>query len=160
MRVDRGFTLIEILVVIVIVGITLSISLLAFGDFGAARKALVTAEQFASYTKLVQQRAILEVNALGITVNKNGYETLRFDNKASWQPMPKNSLFHWRPFPEQVAVSLQAVPGLHVKGPDIVIGPSGALTSFMLFFGTSTNPKLVSLKGLRNGDLVLRQASS
>ncbi len=34
----NGFTLIEILVVIVIVGITLSFALLAFGDFGSERR--------------------------------------------------------------------------------------------------------------------------
>lgn len=157
---NRGFTLIEILVVIVITGIILSVTLLAFGDFGAGRKAVVSAEHFASYVKLVQHRAILEVNTLGININRNGYETFRFEQGLRWQPMPKNSLFHWQPFPKHVVVSLKAAIRNRDNRPDIVINPSGDMSPFELTFGTPEKPRLAVLIGGHNGDIELTNSDT
>lgn len=159
MRVDRGFTLIEILVVLVIIGISLSFTLLAFGDFGAGRKAVVSAEQFSAYIKLVQQRAILEVNTLGINVNSEGYETFRFEKASTWQPMPKNSLFHWQSFPKNVLVTLKSAIRNRTKRPDIIINPSGDMSPFTIQFGTPAQPNLALLYGQHNGLLTLELAS-
>ncbi len=41
MKNHKGFTLIEILIVLMIIGITLSFAILSFGDFGEGRKVKV-----------------------------------------------------------------------------------------------------------------------
>lgn len=152
----RGFTLIELLIVIVIIGIVSSVTLYAFGDFGASRKATVAAEQFTSYLKLLEQRAILETSTFGINITPAGYETYRLDNASKWSQMPKNSFFHWQAFPAKVLVQLQSTIQNHTKRPDIIINPSGDMTAFKLFFGTRGEPELIQLIGKHNGDIVLQ----
>ncbi|STX29016.1 general secretion pathway protein LspH [Legionella beliardensis] len=155
MRNERGFTLIEILVVILIIGIIASATLFAFGDFGTSRRVKVTAEQFIAYTKLVQQRAILEMTTLGINVSSGGYETYRYVNDNSWQPMPKNSLIFHRTFPKDVIVTLQNNIKNKTNGPNIIVTSSGNMTEFKLIFGTSAQPNIITITGEHNGNLTL-----
>lgn len=160
MRAKRGFTLIEIMVVLVIIGITSSVTLLAFGDFGASRKVLMTAQHFSSYIKLVQQRAILETNTFGIRVNEAGYETLRLQQGVNWQPLPENGLFRPHFFPKNIRVTL-AKPLKNSKNtPEVIIHSSGDMSLFQLNFGTHDHPSLVTLIGRHNGSLHLKSATS
>lgn len=158
MPAERGFTLIEILVVVVIIGTTLGFAMLAFGDFGASRKATVTAEQFSSYIKLVQQRAILEANAFAINLNKEGYETLRF-NQNSWQSMPNKGIFHWRSFPPTIVVALHRTRR-QIKKPEIIISSSGDMTEFRIDFGTSSQADIATLVGTEDGQLAIQHPKS
>lgn len=120
MHAERGFTLIEILVVVLIIGITLGFTMLAFGDFGAGRKAVVSAEQFSSYIQLVQQRALFEANTLGVRVSKDGYETYHVV-AGTWQPMPTKSIFHRRDFPDNVLVNLNSTVNNAKKFPILLL---------------------------------------
>src|SRR3712207_1831206 len=118
MQNERGFTLIEILIVVLIIGIIASVALFAFGDFGKSRQVKVTTEQFVAYIKLVQQRAILEMATLGINLTGEGYKTYRYLSDNNWQPMPKNSLIFHRSFPKDITVTLQSKIKNIPKGPN------------------------------------------
>lgn len=154
MRARRGFTLIEILIVLLIIGISSSIAFIAFGDFGASRKIVVAGEQFSSYVKLLQQRAILESNTFGIKIERNGYETFRLADGISWQSMPRASLFHWHNFPKKSVVIIRKQSGSKQE-PDIIVYPSGDMNEFELMFGSSTDANLVTLVGKHSGELIL-----
>ncbi len=155
----EGFTLIEILVVVIIIGITIGFALLALGDLGASRRAVVAAEQLSSYIKLVQQRAVLETNTLGISLNKGGYETYRFD-RGTWQPMPPKSIFHWRSFPNNIIAKLRSNSVNKLKNPDIVITSAGDMTEFTVDFATSQKNNIVTLLGEHDGELVLQHTKA
>ena len=159
MRVKRGFTLIEILVVVLIIGITLGFAMLAFGDFGGSRRIQVAAEQFVSYVKLVQQQAILESSTLGIKLNGNSYQALRFQAKANWQPLSHHKIFHVQHFPEQAVTHL--ITKRNKTGtPEIVINASGDLTPFKLQIGTAKHANLVTIVGQHNGNISLQGLES
>jgi len=160
MRVNRGFTLIEVLVVIIIISIITTASLMAFGDFGASRKATVFAEQFASYVKLVRQRAILEMSTFGINVSNEGYETLRYEEGITWQARSKTSLFRWQNFPANVLVVLKSELKNNDKSPDILIQSSGDMTPFTASFGTKAKPEQTILIGQHNGDILIKDKKS
>ena len=151
-KTNMGFTLIEILVVILIVGITLSFALMAFGDFGEKRRIVISAEQFSQYVKLAQQQAILETTTLGIGIHKNGYQVMRLSPKAKWLPMSSNSIFHEQHFPKGLLINLQNNASSR-GNPSIIIDSSGDMTAFTLTFGSAKQPSIVSIIGEHNGAL-------
>jgi len=155
MPAKRGFTLIEILVVLLIIGIISGAALLAFGDFGARRKAIVNAEQFIAYVKLVQQKSILEMTTHGIKIDPNGYGTLKYDNE-NWQSLGNSNIFHWQAFPSSIKVNVFNVKS-QGKYPAIIISSTGNMTPFKLTFGTNTE-QVAILLGQPNGELTLQSA--
>ena len=142
-KTHKGFSLIEILVVMVIIGITITFTLLAFGDFGQARKIKFECQKFAHLTKLLQQRATLESKPFGIDINSNSYSFLIFSHLSntsngesfSWKKLTRDQLFQTKHIPKNIK--------LHFKGnthkPQIIISPAGIITPFELQF-VSTEP--------------------
>lgn len=145
----KGFTLIEILVVILIVGITLSFALLAFGDFGEKRRIIVAAEQFNAYVQLVQQQAILETSTLGIELNKNGYQIRQLSTSGKWIPMSSRGIFHDQHFPKGLIFHLRHHTTKRGM-PEIIINSSGDMTDFILDFGSSKQAVITTIIGNRH----------
>lgn len=159
-KISKGFTLIEILVVIVIISITLGMTLLAFGDFGASRRIEVEAEQLLNMIKLAQQQAILESGTLGIDVTKSGYQVYRFVPPSTWTAISKPNVFKSHTFPKNTSLRLNVPFQAPANVPDIVINATGDLTPFSLQLGTETSPGMVTLYGQQNGNLELKQAKT
>lgn len=143
---ERGFTLIEILVVLLIVGITIGFAMLAFGDFGAQRRAMFAIEQFVNDIKLVQHQAAIEISTYGVYVNQNDYQVFRFDPSGQWLKMTTNHIFRQHSFPTDVSVRFQPKIASH-GAPQIVVNESGDMTSFHL---------MVELKGVVIGEVIGR----
>lgn len=155
MKNKQGFTLIEILVVILIIGITLGFALLAFGDFGGKRRIIIAAEQFVNYVKFIQQEAILETGTLGIVFDNNGYHVMRFQPPKNWQPMPPKGIFHQQRFPSNAVVHLNS--SLTKTGePQIVMNAAGDMTAFKINFGSSKQVNIADVIGERDGTIVLQ----
>lgn len=151
---ERGFTLVEILVVLLIVGITIGFAMLAFGDFGARRRAIFAIEQFVNDVKLVQHQAALEIATYGIRIEKTSYRVFRFNEATSWQALPHHRLFRQHFFPDAVSVSFQ--PKIGSEGaPQIIINESGDTTPFHLFFELKQT-RLAEVVGYHNGLIQLK----
>ena len=154
----RGFTLIEILVVMLIFGITISFAMLSFGDFGAKRRVVLAAEQFVNYVKLVQQQAVLETGTLGIRVDQNTYQALRFHPDKGWQLFPLKSIFRRREFPS--SVFLQFEPRIPSgRDPQIVINESAEMNRFQLKV-MMKDKKVVDIVGHHSGLLKMEVLGS
>jgi general secretion pathway protein H len=133
----QGFTLIEILVVLLIIGITISFALLAFGDFGEKRRIITKAEEFSQYIKVIQQQAILEATPYAIQIHPKNFTVLRF-KKSNWQLVPAKAIFRHATFPDGMVAHL-------TPNTMIVINPSGNITPFQLDFGTKKQPIIVRM---------------
>lgn len=149
----KGFTLLEILVVLVIISITFGFALMSFGDFGASRQAITSAEHFESYLKLLQQQALIEMQPLGVRISSNYYETYHFIPEMGWKPFPQNSFFNTQNFPSKVIVDFKGSSISNFKNPHIIIHPSGDLTPFVMNFGTSKKNQIIALIAKSNGEL-------
>lgn len=150
----QGFTLIEILIVIVIIGITVGFALIAFGDFGASRRLQFAAEQLANTIKLSQQQAILESSTLGLRVDNTGYQILKFQN-TTWNPISNKGIFKLTYFPSNTTINLITTNAPSIGTPAILIHSSGDLTPFTIEFAINKNPVTTTLTGSQNGELKL-----
>ncbi|WP_298624196.1 type II secretion system minor pseudopilin GspH [uncultured Legionella sp.] len=156
MTTKQGFTLIEILIVIVIIGITVGFALIAFGDFGASKKIMFSADQLANNIRLAQQQAILENSTLGIRIENNSYQILKFNTQ--WNPISNKGVFKVNYFPKNTVITLKT-NNKPVKGtPEIIINSSGDTTPFSISFGSNQDEILTTLTGSRDGTLTFSSA--
>lgn len=155
----KGFSLIEILVVLLIVGITMGFAMMAFGDFGETRRITVTAEQFIQYVKLAQQQAILETRTLGIAFNNNSYQVLHLSQQGNWSPMGDKHIFHRQQFPKELSYRFRNTIIKH-RTPQIIINASGDMTAFTLDFGTNKQTVIATISGASNGAITIQTNKS
>ena len=152
---SSGFTLIEVLVVLVIIGITLGFALISFGDFGASRRMKAEIEHFQQLINVVQEQAILESTTYGINIKTNGYAVLRFKPPAQWEIISSHPLFREKSFSEGVIAHLES-PTATIKSL-IIIHPSGNISPFKITFQSSKNHDTLILLGEYNGTVRLEQ---
>ncbi|MDP2365929.1 MAG: GspH family T2SS minor pseudopilin variant LspH [Ignavibacteria bacterium] len=152
MTINRGFTLIEILIVIVIIGITVGFALIAFGDFGESRRVLFSVEQLVNTLKLAQQQAILETSTLGLRIDNTSYQILRFQNSSGWAPISNKGIFKVNYFPKNTVITLKTNHKTLQGAPSIIINSSGDMTPFTLGFGNSKE-MMTTLTGTHNGSM-------
>lgn len=151
----NGFTLIEILVVLVIIGITLGFAILSFGDFGHSRRIVTTAEATSSAFKSIRHQAMLESTTYGIAVTTQGYKILRYTKTHHWEQAQSPLLVKPRAFPKQAVIQFKS-PNLR-QTPSVIFYATGELTPFRLVFGTTQKPNLIELVGEENGTLSLNR---
>lgn len=159
MRNNRGFTLIEIMVVIVIIGITVGFALIAFGDFGEGKRIQFAAEQLVNSMRLAQQQAILETSTLGLRIDSKSYQILQLQG-SQWSPMSNKGIFKITYFPHNTLITLNTPSRSPIGTPSIIITASGDMTPFTLGFGSTKEGQQVVLTGRRNGDLTIRAANT
>lgn len=153
MSTSRGFTLIEILIVLLILGVTLGFALLAFGDFGESRRLFFSVEQLANALRVAQQQAILETSTFGLKVDPTHYQIVRLSNASQWQVLPNKKIFAPHTFPKNTRVVLTTQHPSSPGDPSIILYPSGEMSAFTLHFGINKQKMTLSLIGKPNGDL-------
>lgn len=150
---DDGFTLIEILIVIVITSITLTFALISFGDFGQSKKVKFAAQRMVNLLKLAQEQAILEPVTLGVSVNDKGYRFYQYSGN-QWQARGKSRPFQARSFPKDTTVKLIVNHNNTTNHqPNIVINSAGEITPFTLIFNNS-----ISINTSNNGLITFKDS--
>lgn len=153
-----GFTLIEILVVLVIIGVTTGFALLAFGDFGVQRRIIIAAEQFEHYAKTIREQAILETTTFRIQFSNQSYQVFRFKSP-NWQAMPSHGIYRTQYFPSSAILNTE-INGKKVTQTTIIFYPSGDITPFNLQIGTIKHPNSVNVLGDFAGNIQTKVSPS
>ncbi|MFZ4077785.1 MAG: type II secretion system minor pseudopilin GspH, partial [Legionellaceae bacterium] len=152
---SQGFTLIEILVVLTILGITLGFALVSFGDFGAGRRMTSDVEHIKQVFELVQEQAILESTPYAINIKKTGYAVLRFSPPSQWEAIPTNPWFKGKLFSNGLVAHLESSTKIKSM---IIIHPSGTISPFRLTFESTKTSKKLTLIGQDNGKITMEQS--
>jgi general secretion pathway protein H len=106
-RSEAGFTLVEILVVIVIVGTMLSIAMLSFSLAGDDRELKSESRRFAALAEVALDEATMQGREFGIELMTAGYRFVEYDALTGrWAEVPGDDTLRLRALPETLEFEL------------------------------------------------------
>jgi len=133
----RGFTLLEVMVVVIIIGIVISFAVLSINSDDKTLDE--EARRLQALINLTSQEAVLQSKELALQFNEDGYEFLAFDGE-KWQAIADDEILRSRKLPDNVAVDYEpegqklTLKGMddEAKPPRIYFLSSGEMTPFRL----------------------------
>ncbi|WP_148715300.1 GspH/FimT family pseudopilin [Chitinolyticbacter meiyuanensis] len=151
---QRGFTLIEILVALALVGIILGLALLRF-DPSDNQTLDRESQRLALLLEGARDEAIASGRALAWSSDGGGYQFWLLDDRNTWQALPNHDTLKPRELPDAVRVSAIVVDGRDVRlGERLVFDPSGVNPAYQITLAAGERRRLVI------GDLLGRAAAS
>lgn len=159
-RANSGYTLLEILVVLVIISIVAGVALLTIGHNDNKELQAFTRELTQTLT-LAEEQALLQPVTLGLMFTTHSfrfYEYRQTRSSASWQALNDRELGLHR-IPEDIQLSLQIndkiLPLEPVEGklPALFVSTNGTLTPFTLLIGKKNKKPRYQLIGHADGSI-------
>jgi len=144
---SRGFTLVEILVVVVIMAIVVSMAVLSIGATGHDTQLDQECLRIQGLLNLLHDRATLEGRDFGMRVLPAGYEFVYYDTRlARWKHLDQEREFRHRDLPKGVSFQLELdsqvvvlkpvdpnlIDDTALPPPQIAVAASGDATPFRL----------------------------
>jgi len=161
MRTIRGFTLIEILVVIFIMGIVTSVALLSITRNENRQLETFTRELVQRLT-LAEEQAMLQPSVLGFSIENNAYQFSRYykmeKGKPSWLPV-ETQLQGNHLIPQNIEISLEisgkkiSLDDNDMHTPCIVISTSGDITPFTIYIAKKGQTPRFKISGDVDGNI-------
>ncbi len=160
-RIQRGFTLIELMVVIVIMSIMLSFLVISIGGGERDKSLQDEAKRITALIKLAAEQSLLQSIEIGLLADEESYQFLKQDGE-QWVPLPENN-FRKRTLPQEIQFELISVDHapppeqLEKPIPQILLLSSGEMTPFEFEIRGDDIDYYFSLTGSAMGQLSLQQ---
>ncbi|MDI5832771.1 type II secretion system minor pseudopilin GspH [Shewanella xiamenensis] len=158
-----GFTLMEVMLVILLMGLTAAAVTMSIGNSGPQQALEKSAQQFIAATELVLDETVLSGQFIGIVVEKTSYQFV-FYKDGKWNPLEKDRILSEKQMELGVVINL-VLDGLPLAQedeqddswfkepliepsaedkkkhpePQILLFPSGEMSAFELSFITKTD---------------------
>ena len=144
---QRGFTLIEIMVVVLIIAILVGAAVLSMGTLGSDRELQREAQRLQALLQLMQEEALMQGRDYGVEIRADGYGFLVFDHEQfAWAYPAAEDLLIEHALPGELTMELfldgreivleetQDEDELETPEPHIMVLSSGEMTPFELGF--------------------------
>lgn len=158
----RGFTLLELLVVLFIIGITLSFATLSIGDRGREQIIEQEAQRLAGRLNLAGQESVLQAQEIALEISDDGYQFVVLE-KDEWRTLADDEILRPHRLPGEIRLKLniegEAIAlddkkntGKPEQAPRIYLFSSGEMTPFELIFDDESGSDY-RITGAANGKL-------
>ena len=158
---QRGFTLLELMVVLVIVGVILTFVGLTGGGDSRAEQMQREMQRLAALIELASEEAVMRSEQLAIRFGETDYEFMVLD-EGEWQALSDNPPLRPRELPQGIEMRLELEenppPGLKAEdaeSPQVFLLSSGEMTPFILTFSAPRTEQSFSIKASLLGRLEL-----
>jgi general secretion pathway protein H len=150
-----GFTLLEIMVVLMIIGVILSMGTLSIDLGGGEEKLRVEAQRLRALLELASEEAEISFREVGVAFEEQAYSFHYYqdasgESPAVWLPMDGNSTFRVRHLPAGFRI------GILLEGEPVALGDpvqeednptQGVLPQLLLLSSGEATPFVVTLSG-------------
>jgi general secretion pathway protein H len=161
-----GFTLIEILVVVVIIGVITAGLLLSVSLTGRDRELEKESDRLQALFTYAREQAELQTREYGVMFQDDGYQFLAYDNRtAAWREVFEDDSLAARKLPDGLdfKLSVDARPVVltkpkdsHDKTPQVMIFSNGDLSTFAATMERDGGTKSVTLTQDDKGAIILQ----
>lgn len=154
---QSGFTLLEILIVVALMGIILGMAVLAVGDGGRGRTVENQARRLKGALALAAQESILDSRVLGAEISADRYSFYRL-RKRKWVLFKGDPAMGPATLPTglRLRVHLQgAARTTRRAGPQIIFMADGEMSPFRISLVDSLSDAAYRITGAANGVLTL-----
>lgn len=165
----RGFTLIEILVVVVIIGVLATSMVLSLGDTGRDRAMEQERDRLSALIAYVREQGELQTLEYGLHLTPTGYRFTVYDNRNNaWMPENLDDVLRARNLPDGLSFAL-VLEGRAVVldpadtrqlgadtpdvSPQIMLFSNGDLNSFELTIRRPSANRSVTLRSTESGKI-------
>ncbi len=159
--VSGGFTLIEVMVVVVLIGILMNFAVLSMRSHSPADQLNEESRRLKSLIQIASEEALLRSSFIGVDITETGYAFLRLEEEL-WQPID-DTLFRSRELPEEVRIKITTAQPSgddeEKRTPEIILLNSGEITPFDLKISSIHIDDYFRLSGDETGELTLDRVS-
>ena len=159
---QRGFTLLEILAVVLIIGIIVSFATLSVGQ-SSSHVIQEEVERLNGLLHLASEEAVMQGRELALQFSEDAYSFLELSTENQWIPVGDDVLFRERSFPPEINIDLviEGAPASfndEKNLPRVFVLSSGELTPFTLTLSLDEKESY-TLEGAIDGKLSLSNAA-
>ena len=105
---QSGFTLLEIMLVLLLIGVALAVVIPTLEAPDSASRLRNDAERFAALVRAGHEEALLRGRDMGISLSRNGYEFMVWQEN-QWQTLERDRILTTRELPD--AITIDFLPG-------------------------------------------------
>ncbi len=166
-RAARGFTLLEILVVVVIIAIMTTIGMLSMGTLGADRELDAELERYADVLEAALEQAQLEGRDYGVRFTPGAYQVYVYAaERQRWETIDEDRLYERHALPDGLEYQLEvegkvlklgAEPPLAPKVPQVILFASGDASPYVLKVQRQGVERATTVVGGPDGSIEIRR---